>query len=437
MIENRKYRFSVDGKKYEGYKGDTLASAMIANGVKLMGRSFKYHRPRGCMSEDSHEPNAIVELRTGAHKEPNTRATMIEIYEGMQASTQNRFPSLKFDVQSINQLLSPFLTAGFYYKTFMWPASFWEPVYEKIIRKAAGLGSAATEPDPDTYEHAHAHCDILIVGAGPTGISTALAAAKTGGRVIIVEEKFNVGGMVSTLNNIDGMDAPQWCAENIEKLKEMKNVKVMNRTVLFGYYDHNMTVALERVTDHMADLSGHLPNHLPRQRMWTIRAKEVVLACGAQERPLVFGNNDRPGIMLAGAVRLFIEKYGAIAGKKVVVATNNDEAYKTVEILRDVGVEVVAVVDARKKQSEYVKEIKKKGVKVINDALPLKAHGRLNVKALSVQSSNGKFIEKISCDCVAMSGGFSPDVHLASQTGAAPVWSEKIQGFVPNTHTAK
>ena len=424
----QKISFSFDGKEYEGYKGDTLASALLANGVKLMGRSFKYHRPRGCMTEDSHEPNAIVELGEGEYQEPNTRATMIEIYEGLQAKSQNRFPSLKFDVQAINQLFSPFLTAGFYYKTFMWPAAFWEPVYEKIIRKAAGLGSVSKLADPDTYEHAHTHCDILIVGAGVSGISAALATAESDARVIIVEEQYNVGGMVSELSTIDSMNAAKWCEENIEKLKKQKNITFMNRTTLFGYYDHNMVAALERVRDHI----GAEPAHTPRQRLWTIRAKEIILACGAHERPLVFGNNDKPGIMLASAVRKFIEKYGAVAGKKFVIATNNDDAYKTAEIIIEIGAEVVAVVDARKKQSQYVKKIMEKGVRVITNTLPLKAHGKLNVNALSVQSTDGTFVGKIKCDCVAMSGGFSPDVHLASQTGAMPIWNEKIQGFIPN-----
>lgn len=421
--------FTFDGKTYSGFKGDTLASALLANGVKLMGRSFKYHRPRGCLTTGSEEPNAIVELGSGAYREPNTRATMIELFDGLEAKSQNRFPSLKFDVQSVNQLFSPFLTAGFYYKTFMWPASFWEPIYEKLIRRSAGLGRAATETDPDTYEHAHAHCDVLVVGAGVTGISAARSAAATGARVMLVEEQAKMGGMpYSAQKMIDGIPINDWCDRAIGELEGMDNVTVMPRTVLFGYYDHNMLTALERVTDHL----GAASSSQPRQRLWTIRAKEVVLACGSQERPMMFDNNDRPGVMLSSAVRVLIENYGVLAGKNVVIATNNDSGYETAEALLNAGANVAAVIDARKSHSAAASDIIARGVRVFTSALPQKAHGRLAVNALSIQSLSGAFLEKISCDCVAVSGGHSPDVHLASQTGAPPRWVESIQGFVPS-----
>ena len=228
-------KFKFDGKSYSGYEGDTLASALLANGVTLMGRSFKYHRPRGCLTAGSEEPNAIVEMRSGARREPNTRATIAELYDGLEATSQNRFPSLKFDIQSVNQLASPFLTAGFYYKTFMWPASFWEPVYEKFIRKSAGLGRAAVESDPDTYEHSHGHCDVLVVGAGPAGLAAALSAGRTGGRVILVEEQAAAGGMVSPLlDRINGKPAGEWVEETMAELAAMDNVTIRRRTTLFG-----------------------------------------------------------------------------------------------------------------------------------------------------------------------------------------------------------
>ncbi|MEW7009071.1 sarcosine oxidase subunit alpha family protein [Lentilitoribacter sp. EG35] len=426
---DKKISFSFDGKTYSGFEGDTLASALLANGVKLMGRSFKYHRPRGCLTSGSEEPNAIVELGTGAYREPNTRATMIEIYDGLEAKSQNRFPSLAFDIQSINQLFSPFLTAGFYYKTFMWPASFWEPIYEKIIRRSAGLGRAATQSDPDHYEHAHAHCDVLVVGAGVTGISAARSAAATGARVTLVEEQADVGGMSSHRDIIDGIPADDWCKKSIAELVLMDNVTFMSRTVLFGYYDHNLMAALERVTDHIETPSAHLP----RQRLWTIRAKEVVIACGSQERPMIFDNNDRPGIMLSSSVRSFVDNFGVLPGKQLVIATNNDSGYETAEAALDAGAVVSVVVDARSSHSAAAEKIIKKGVRVLTSALPQKAHGRLSVNALSIQSLRGNFLEKVGCDCVAVSGGFSADVHLASQTGAIPKWRSDIQSFVPST----
>lgn len=432
LNRDKKIVFKFDGKIYHGFEGDTLASALIANGVKLMGRSFKYHRPRGCLTAGSEEPNAIVELRTDASREPNARATMIEIYDGLEAHSQNRFPSLKFDIQSINQLLSPFLTAGFYYKTFMWPASFWEPVYEKFIRRSAGLGKAATEPDPDTYEHAHLHCDILIVGAGPSGLAAAKAAtssgANSGARVVIAEEQSDTGGMVSSeLDQIDGVSAISWCQKTLAELRTHQNVTFMPRTVVFGYYDHNVMAALERVSDHLLKPD----QDQPRQRLWTIRAKQVILACGSQERPLVFDNNDLPGVMLSSAARAFVERYAALPGKRIVISTNNDDAYRTAEVLKNYGVEIGAIIDARTNMTAKMHHLEDMGVRVLTGAVPQKAHGWQQVSGLSVQSISGEFIEKIDCDCVAVSGGFSADVHLASQTGAAPIWNNDLQSFVP------
>lgn len=428
LNRTKQISFSFDGKQYTGFEGDTLASALIANGVTLMGRSFKYHRPRGCLTAGSEEPNAIVELRTGAFREPNTRATMIEIFEGLEAHSQNRFPSLKFDIQSINQVLSPFLTAGFYYKTFMWPSSFWEPIYEKIIRRSAGLGQAAKEPDPDSYEQAHAHCDILIVGTGPSGLAAALAAASSGARVVIAEEQAHAGGMLSpNFDMINAIPADQWCRKTLAELETKENVTLMPRTVVFGYYDHNVMAALERVGDHLASPK----KHQPRQRLWTIRAKEVILACGSQERPMVFDNNDLPGVMLSTAVRAFAERYASIAGKNIVIATNNDDAYTTAHVLLKHGIQIAAIIDTRLEHSAAMRRMVEIGIRVLTGTIPQKAHGWHQVSSLSIQSLAGEFREKIPCDCVAVSGGFSADVHLASQTGAAPRWNQDLQSFVP------
>ncbi|MEM7290108.1 MAG: 2Fe-2S iron-sulfur cluster-binding protein, partial [Pseudomonadota bacterium] len=422
--------FHFDGKRYQGFEGDTLASALLANGVHLIGRSFKYHRPRGLLSADSHEPNGIVELRTGARREPNTRATIAELFEGLEAKSQNAFPSLRFDFLSFNQLLSPFLTAGFYYKTFMWPASFWESVYEKFIRNAAGLGRAATDPDPDTYEHSHAHCDVLIVGAGPAGLAAALSAGKTGARVILTEENAFLGGQLSLeLDRIDGKPASRWIETAERELLRMKNVTVMNRTCVFGYYDHNVLAALERVNDHVA-----VPqNHEPRQRMWTLRAKQVVIASGSQERPMVFDNNDKPGVMLSTAVRRYVDRYAVKPGDRVVICTNNDDAYKTAEALSQNGIEIAGIYDARPGGTDKADAFRARRIPVEFGIVPSKAHGWHRVSSLSLQRLDASPFGTVNCDLVAVSGGHSADVHLASQTGAAPVWKENIQSFVPAT----
>ena len=318
--------FTFDGKLYRGYKGDTLASALLANGVHLTGRSFKYHRPRGIQTAGSEEPNAIVELRSGPRKEPNTRATTIELFDGLVARSQNRWPSLAFDFMSVNNLFSPLLSAGFYYKTFMWPVSFWTNVYEHVIRRAAGLGTAPTAADPDFYEQCHEHCDVLVVGAGPAGLSAALAAAATDARVILVDEHPLPGGSLNHENfTIEGKPGSEWAADAVTQLEAMDNVHIFNRTTVFGYYDHNVVAAVEKVNDHLpVPPKGHA-----RQRMWTFYPTRVVIAAGATERPLVFGNNDKPGIMLASAVRTYVNCYGVKPGRRAVVATNNNDAYRT------------------------------------------------------------------------------------------------------------
>ena len=423
--------FTFDGKPYQGYEGDTLASALLANGVHLVGRSFKYHRPRGIQTAGSEEPNAIVELRTGPRKEPNTRATTIELFDGLVANSQNRWPSLSFDIMSINNLFSPLLSAGFYYKTFMWPPSFWTNVYEHVIRRAAGLGTASTEPDPDFYEQCHEHCDVLVVGAGPAGLSAALAAARAEARVILVDEHPRVGGSLNDENySINGKAGSEWTDEIYSQLQEMDNVHVLTRTTLFGYYDHNVVAAIEKVSDHMP--VPHLGH--PRQRMWTFYPGRVVIATGATERPLVFGNNDMPGVMLASAARAYVNRYGAKPGRRAVIATNNNDAYRTAIDLHHAGISIAAVVDSRKHpDAPLAEELEKLSIRLLTGSTVGSAEGHQQVSYAQIVTTLGDTLEpeRIDCDLIACSGGWNPNVHLHSQSGAKPVYEDSILSFVP------
>ena len=340
---SKSLRFVFDGKAMSGLAGDTLASALVANGVRLVGRSFKYHRPRGIFSAGPEEPNALVELRTGARREPNTKATTAELYDGLEAQSQNRWPSLAFDLRAVHQLAGPLLVAGFYYKTFMWPASFWEKLYEPAIRRSAGLGRLSGEPDPDTYEKAYADCDLLVIGAGPAGLAAALAAGRAGARVILVEEDFLLGGrLLSDICEIDGMSGPVWAAQAERELSSMANVRLLRRAAVFGVYDGEYGV-LERVADHVAAPASFTP----RQRLWKITAGESLLAAGATERPLVFHGNDVPGVMLASAVRTYVNRFAASPGRRAVVFTTSDDGWRTAGDLALAGIQVVAVIDPR------------------------------------------------------------------------------------------
>jgi methylglutamate dehydrogenase subunit C len=396
--------FKFDGKSFTGHQGDTLASALIANSVHLMGRSFKYHRPRGVISAGASEPNALVELREGGRKEANTRATMIELYDGLTAQSQNRWPSLDFDIGAINSLASSIFVAGFYYKTFMWPKSFWEKIYEPLIRKAAGLGTASKEVDPDSYEKSYAHCDLLVVGSGPAGLMAAVTAARSGARVILADEGSRLGGSLLFENEeIAGQSGLDWAQAVLAELTSLPNVTFMPRTTIFGWFDGNIFGALERVNDHVA-----IPAPFePRQRYWRIHAKRAVLAAGAEERPLVFGGNDLPGVMLASAMRHYANRYAAAAGKSVAVFSNNDSAMRTVNDMKAHGVNIAAVIDTRT------------GGRILN------VKGGKGVAAID----DGQ--HAIPCDAVAMSGGWSPIVNLMCHRGAKPIWNESIAAFTP------
>ena len=367
--------FSFDGKTYQGHPGDTLASALLANNVRLMGRSFKYHRPRGPIAAGSEEPNAIVELRTGPRSEPNTRATTAELFDGLTANSQNRWPSLKFDAMAVNDRLSPFFAAGFYYKTFMWPKSFWEKIYEPLIRRAAGLGSLSKQDDPDTYDKGFLHCDLLIIGAGPAGLAAAITAARSGARVILADEDFRMGGRLNaetyTLGDQSGAD---WAAQTVSELAQMPNVRLLPRTTILGALDHGIYTAVERVSDHLAQpLAGK-----PRQILWRIYSKRAILAAGAIERPIAFENNDRPGIMLAGAIRAYANRWAVTPGERVAIFTNNDDGLRTATDMVAKGVDVVAVIDPREGLPLLP------GIRHLQGAQVIDSAGRLGLSSITV-----------------------------------------------------
>ncbi len=424
--------FTFDGRRYEGHPGDTLASALLANGVHLVGRSFKYHRPRGILTAGSEEPNALIQLGEGAATEPNVRATQIEIFEGLAAASQNRWPSLRFDIGSINNLLSRYFPAGFYYKTFMWPPSFWMR-YEYFIRRAAGLGKAPAEPDPDRYSKNFIHCDVLIAGAGPAGLAAALAAGRSGARVILADEQATLGGsLLASADQIDGRPAADWVANALDELGRMPEVKLLSRTTAFGYYDQNYLTLMERVTDHLSAP----PTQPPRQRLWRVRAGQVVLATGAIERPLVFADNDRPGIMLANAVSIYVRRYGVLPGRRAVLLTNNDGAYRAALDLAEAGGTVAAIVDLRPEVSGLLVEAARaRGIEVLANHAVVATSGKLRVGGVSVMplARGGVFgvARTLSCDLVLHSGGWTPSVHLFSQSRGKLKWDESIGAFVP------
>jgi sarcosine oxidase subunit alpha len=440
----RPIRFSFDGKTYQGLEGDTLASALLANGVHLMGRSFKYHRPRGVLAAGSDEPNALVAVyRDAARYTPNLRATEVELYDGLIAESQNRWPSLEFDLGAVNGLLAPFLSAGFYYKTFMWPRKAWGRLYEPLIRRAAGLGKSPTEPDPDLYLQRYAHCEVLVVGAGPAGLAAALAAAETGVRVMLVDEQAALGGALlsATDGTIDGQPAQVWLAETVAALAAKPNVTLLPRTIAFGYFPHNMIGLVERLSDHLAAPS---PGQ-PRERLWQVRAKEVVLAAGAIERPLVFPDNDRPGVMLAGAALTYLNRYGVTPGRRVVVATGHDGAYRAALDLHRAGVEIAAIADVRPEASgPLVQAARDAGLPIRAGCVVTGTKGVRRVAAarLSTIDGHGAFASEIvACDAVLMSGGFTPSVHLFSQSRGKLVWDEALSAYLPGeaaerTHVA-
>lgn len=430
--ETRKtVQFTFDGKSYQGLAGDTLASALIANGVHLVGRSFKYHRPRGFVAAGSEEPNALVGVGAAQSRyTPNLLATQVEIHDGLVAESQNRWPSLRTDAGFLNDYVAAFLPAGFYYKTFMWPRTAWKKLYEPLIRRMAGLGKAPTEPDADRYTQVYAHCDVLIVGAGPAGLAAALAASDSDASVIVCDEQAEMGGSLLSDRSaqIDGKMARDWVHAALDELCKRSNVKLMVRTTAFGWYPHNFIGLNERVSDHL----GTTTANQPRERLWQVRAKEVVLAAGAIERPLVFTNNDRPGIMLAGAAQTYVNRYGVLPGSQVVVFTACDSAYRAALDLKTAGATIKVIVDLRNSVSGYwVDKARAEGIKVRAGSLLRRTSGRLRVSSVQVASITGGDAETITCDLVLMSGGFTPSVHLFSQSRGKLVYSEELRAYLP------
>jgi methylglutamate dehydrogenase subunit C len=421
-------RFRFDGEAATGFAGDTLASALLAKGTRIVGRSFKYHRPRGILSAGSEEPNALVELRSGARREPNTKATTIELYDGLEARSQNHWPSLKFDVLAVNSLLSTIFVAGFYYKTFMWPSSFWEKLYEPIIRRAAGLGRGAGVGDPDRYEHAYAFCDVLVIGAGPAGLAAALVAARSGARVIVCNEDFCFGGrLLAERQEIGGSSGHVWARRIVDELASLPDVRLMPRSTVFGVYDGGTYGAIERVADH---LPTPLP-YQPRQRLWKIVAKRAVLAAGAIERPIVFGGNDRPGIMLASAIRSYINRFAVAPGSRIAIFTSTDDGWHTAFDLAKVGVEVPAVIDSRPAVSPQLAAQTSGAIRVLTGSRVVATKGWNALRAVTVRTPAGT--EDLEVDALGVSGGWDPAVHLCCHRGGRPVWNDGIAAFVPGS----
>ncbi|MDC3257674.1 sarcosine oxidase subunit alpha family protein, partial [Candidatus Pelagibacter sp.] len=440
--ETYRISFKFNGTLYHGFKGDTLASALLVNGIHLVGRSFKYHRPRGIMTAGSEEPNAIVQLHDNSSRtEPNVRATEVEIYEGLEASSQNCWPSVNFDIGAINNLLSPLLPAGFYYKTFMWPANFWEK-YEYFIRKSAGLGKSPKKKDPDIYEHKYIHCDVLVIGAGISGIIAAKTAAKNGFKTLLLDEKPNLGGSEIYQNSeyfkINNQTSGSWLEKEINEIKKLKNLEIKTRTTVAAFHSYNFLLARENLTDH---LPIELRKNRTRHRLLKIRAKKVISATGSIERPLIFDNNDRPGILLSSAIKRYVDLFGVACGKKIIFLTNNDSAYETAISLIHKGIKVEAIIDNREQlDSKLIYDVEKNNIKIFKGYTIVNTSGykrinRVSIMKLSIDGQNVVGSKtNLHCDCLGISGGWTPAVHLFTQSGGKLKFREDDQLFIPDTY---
>ena len=416
----RSLELLFDGRPLAAHPGDTLASALVANGVRLVGRSFKYHRPRGILTAGSEEPNALVTIGHHAARTPNVRATTQEAYEGLVAFSQNRWPTLDWDLMAVSDLFAPLIGAGFYYKTFMWPKAFWERVYEPMIRRAAGLGRLAPEPDRDRHEKGFAFCDLLVIGAGPAGLMAALTAGRAGARVILADEDFRMGGRLNAeREEIDGQPASAWARTVVAELATLPNVRLMPRTTVTGAHDGGTWGALERVSEHR----GLAPPGVPRTAFWRIAARRAILAAGAHERPIAFPDNDRPGVMLAGAVRAYLNRWAAVPGRRVAVFAPGGEGARTAADLAAAGVEVTALIDPRR--GSVLSDgpwWKLPGAEVTG------TRGWRRLEAVAVRDASG--VRWIEADCLAVSGGWNPAVQLTCHLGARPGWGAARAAFL-------
>jgi len=429
--------FSFNGEMLQGFEGDTLASALLANDRVMVGRSYKYHRPRGILASGAEEPNALVGLGEGPRFEPDQRATTTELFHGLVAKSQNHWPSLNFDIGAINNKIAalvPVFSAGFYYKTFMFPRAAWKHIYEPVIRKAAGLGQPPTEADPDTYEHFYAFCDVLVIGGGLAGLAAARAAGEAGARVLLVEQTAHWGGRANTETDIeiDGQPAAEWAQAQVAALAGMECVTLRTRAMASGLYDHGYALVYERVSDHRPGQPG-----APRHRLWRVRAKRIIVATGALERPLAFANNDAPGVMLASAVRDYIRLWGVLPGSQAVVYANNDDAYRTAIALHEAGAKVAAVLDTRAEVTGALPatvralQIPVREGHGIAKVIGAKRVTGVEIGRITGTGQMGGRAEKIACDVVAMSGGWSPVVHLYSHCGGKLAWDDEAVMFRP------
>ena len=435
---NRPISFTFNNRSYQGFVGDTLASALLANGIHLVGRSFKYHRPRGIMTAGAEEPGALMQLGRKEASEPNLKATQVELFDGLVAESVNCWPSVNFDFNAVNGVFSKFMPAGFYYKTMFGSAFLWHKFYEPMVRRAAGWGKAPTGEDPDFYDHIHVHCDVLVVGAGPAGLAAANAASASGARVIIADEQNEPGGCLLTLKRtIDGRAAADWVEDKVSTLRSQPNVKVLARTTVVGRYDQNFLIALERRNEHLGQPST--PEKV-KQRVWHIRAEQVVIATGAHERPLVFSGNDRPGVMLAESVKTYVNRFGVTPGARAVLFTNNDHAYESAIDFADAGGTVEAIVDVRSGvEGMLVDRARKKNIEVIVGHAIVGTDGRKRIASVDIMEiANGNVAgakRKIHCDLLMTSGGWNPVVHLHCQAQGKIKFDDDKSCFVPSENS--